>query len=121
MSASYLSFVKQQNLKISFPEKNGGRRAGAGFKSQQAHYLSIIIFVGTLNLYYVLRRKHVVRGRRAMSRTAGGQQEARMKKRREGEARMKELWEGRRVSNRGLVEEKTRENVGSRERTSIIS
>ena len=66
-----------------------------------------------------------------MSQTAGGQQEARMKKRREGEARMKELWnkearmkelwEGRRVSNRGLVEEKTRENVGSGERTSIIS
>ena len=27
-----------------------------------------------------------------MSRTAGGQQEVRMKKRREGEARMKELW-----------------------------
>ena len=34
----------------------------------------------------------IVRGRRAMSRTAGGQQNVRMKELREGEARMKELW-----------------------------
>ena len=50
-----------------------------------------------------------VRGKRAMSRTAGGQQEVRMKKLREEEARMKELWEGEARIQQEVGRGKTRE------------